>query len=91
MAETVFPLTTPTNGLTVSDVARRYRIGEDRVRGWIRSGLLRAINTSDIGCGKPRFVVTPEALAEFERARTVAPPVKAKRSKRRSERDYFPD
>ena len=44
-------------GLTVADVARRYRVGEDKVRAWIRGGELKALNTAMSGCGKPRFVV----------------------------------
>lgn len=78
-------------GLTVSEVARRYRVGEDRVRGWIKSGKLAAINTSDAQCARPRYVVLPEALAEFERARCVAPPPKVVRRRRPKTRDYFPD
>jgi len=80
-------------GLTVRDVARRYRVGEDKVRGWIRRGELRAINTAAVLCGKPRWVVMPEALAEFERRRTGgAPPKPARRRRRRTEIvDYYPD
>ena len=84
---------TAARGLTVRDVARRYRVGEDKVRGWIRRGELRAINTAAVLCGKPRWVVMPEALAEFERRRTGgAPPKPARRRRRRTEIvDYYPD
>jgi transposase len=41
-------------GLTVADVAARYRVGEDKVRLWIRRGELAAINTAATLCGKPR-------------------------------------
>jgi hypothetical protein len=76
----------------VRDVARRYRVGEDKVRGWIARGELQAINTATILCAKPRWVVLPEALAEFERRRTGGPPPKAPRRRRRPEvRDYYPD
>jgi transposase len=77
----------------VSEIARRFRVGEDRVRGWIRSGALRAINTADVRCGRPRFVALPEHLAEFERGRSAAAPPRApKRPRRRpDEVDYFPD
>lgn len=79
-------------GLTTADVARRYRVGEDRVRAWIKSGALRAINTSGAACAKPRFVILPEALAEFERTRAAAQPATLKRPKRRPvQTDYFPD
>jgi hypothetical protein len=79
-------------GLTVADVARRYRVGEDKVRGWIRRGELKALNTATVVCGKPRFVVTPEALAEFEKQRSTTPPPKTTRRSRRSGAiDFFPD
>jgi hypothetical protein len=79
-------------GLTVRDVARRYRVSPDKVRGWIRSGQLVAINTGSSLCCKPRFVVLPEALAAFERNRQAAPPPKPTRRKKRSNKvDYYPD
>lgn len=79
-----------TRGLTTADVAARYRVGEDKVRAWIQAGALRAINTADATCGKPRFVVPPEALAEFEAVRSAAAPPKARRAKRRrDEVDFF--
>jgi transposase len=77
-------------GLTVADVARRYRVGEDKVRGWIRRGELAAINTADRRCARPRYVVTAESLEQFERGRQVAtPPKPAKRRKRTTQVDYF--
>jgi hypothetical protein len=78
-------------GLTVADVARRYRIGEDKVRQWIRSGELAAVNTAAALCGRPRWVVLPDALAAFEQRRTAAP-VRKPRTKRQSYRiDYYPE
>jgi transposase len=78
-------------GLTVRDVARRYRVGEDKVRTWIRHGELRAINTAAVLCGRPRWVVPVESLAEFERRRTGGPPPKPPRRRRRQQLiDYFP-
>jgi hypothetical protein len=44
-------------GLTVHDVARRYRVGEDKVRAWIGRGELKAVNTAAALCGKPRWVI----------------------------------
>jgi transposase len=82
----------PARGHTVRDVAARYRVGVSRVLGWIRRGELRAINRRDDRAGRPAYVVTPEALMEFEHARSVSPPPKPARRKRRtSVVDYFPD
>jgi transposase len=79
-------------GLTVRDIARRYRVGEDRVRGWITRGELRAVNRRDIRSGRPSWVVMPEALAKFEKGRqAVTPPKPARRKKKSALIDYYPD
>jgi excisionase family DNA binding protein len=82
----------PRAGWTVPELARRYRVSEDKVRAWIRSGELAAINTGSARCGKPRWVVMPEALEHFERGRTAAQPKPAPRRRKKScEIDFFPD
>ena len=80
-------------GLTVADVARRYRVGEDKVRAWIKRGEVRAINTAAAMCGKPRWVILAEALAEFEQARCGGPEPKPQRRHHRKagEIDFYPD
>ncbi len=92
------PDTQPSTGLTVArghtvaDVAARYRVGEDKVRGWIKAGRLAAVNTASARCGRPRFVVTPEALRAFEAAASACPPPAPPRRRRRAAvRDYYPD
>ncbi len=81
----------PLRGLTVADVARRYRVGEDKVRRWIAGGELKGINTATALCAKPRWVIPPEALAEFERRRAGGPPPKPPRRLRTTVVDYYPD
>jgi hypothetical protein len=79
-------------GLTVRDVAARYRASPDKVRLWIKRGELTAINTASALCGKPRWVITPEAMAAFERGRIAGPPPKPQRRRRRPAIiDYYPD
>jgi excisionase family DNA binding protein len=79
-------------GLTIPDMAKRYRVGRDTVRGWIARGELRATNTAPSLCGRARCVVTPEALADFERRRAAGPqPKPARRRKRTVMIDYYPD
>jgi excisionase family DNA binding protein len=81
-------------GLTVGEVARRYRVGEDKVRAWIRSGELAAINTAAVRTGRPRFVVTADGLAAFERRRAAAgppAPARQRRAGRPAYKDYYPD
>jgi transposase len=80
------------SGLTVRDVARRYRVGVSRVLGWIRRGEIRALNRRDDRAGRPSYVITPEAIAAFERARSVSPPPKTVRRRKRTDVvDFFPD
>jgi hypothetical protein len=82
----------PTRAFTVADIASRYRVGKDKVRAWLRRGELRAINVASTLCGKPRWVITPEALAEFERRRAGGPaPKPVPRRKRTEMVDYYPD
>jgi hypothetical protein len=87
--ETAIP---PSTGFTVADVAKRYRVGQEKVRGWINRGELAAINTATALCGKPRWVVLPEALAAFERRRAGGPlPKPPRRRKRTTIVDFYPD
>lgn len=87
--ETPKPLTT---GLTVSEFAERYRIGVDKVHGWIRRGELKAVNVASVLCGRPRWVILPDAIAEFEKRRTGGPePQQPKRRRKTTAVDYYPD
>jgi hypothetical protein len=83
-------------GLTVADVARKLRIGEDKVRAFINRGELVAVNTAANLCARPRWVISPQDLADFERRRRggPAPSAKAKQPRRKKKAagvDYFPD
>lgn len=61
--------------LSVRDVCEHFDVGEHTVLGWIRSGELRAVNVGRRqGAKKPRWRITPEALAAFEQLRTPTPP-----------------
>jgi hypothetical protein len=73
-------------------VAAYLRISPDRVRALIARGELAAINTSPHRCGKPRFIVLPHHLSEFERSRRAATtPKPPPPRRRRAVRDYYPD
>ena len=77
--------------LTPPAVARRLGVKPERVIRWIKRGELKAINVSD-GKQRPRYRISAEALAEFERRRAVVPPPEpAKRRRRRDTKvtDYF--
>jgi hypothetical protein len=84
--------TTTPRGYTTADIARRYRVSEDRVRRWITGGELFAINTSDVRCKRPRYVIPADALERFERGRAAAQPKPAPRRRRKSDKiDFYPD
>lgn len=58
-----------TAALTPPAIAARYGVHPKRVRQWIRTGDLRALNLATDGDGPPRFAILPEDLAAFERSR----------------------
>jgi excisionase family DNA binding protein len=80
-------------GHTPAELARLLRVSPDRVRAWIKSGELGAIDTATHRCGKPRYVILPHHLAEFERRRAAATPAgkPAPRRRRLVAVDYYPD
>jgi hypothetical protein len=86
--EVLVPSRSP--GFTVADVAKRYRVGEDKVRGWIRRRELRAINTAE-PLKKPRYVIPPDAIGEFEKRRQAGDPPKPPRRKRLATKTFYPD
>jgi excisionase family DNA binding protein len=72
---------------TVDDLCKRYGVTEGTVLAWIKSGALSALNVGRrLGAKKPRWRVSPEALAAFESARTpAAQPPRGTRRKRQGE------
>jgi hypothetical protein len=80
------------HGWTPNEIARLLRVRPDRVRGWIQNGELGAVNTAPNKYAKPRYVILPHQLEQFERRRSAAPPPKTPRRKKLSfSKDYFPD
>ena len=80
----------PAYGLKTAEVAKRYRVGLDKVRSWIKSGELQAIDTSPHRCGRPRFIILPDAIADFENRRAFIKP-RAERPKRRIQPKDIPE
>jgi excisionase family DNA binding protein len=78
-------------GYTVADVAKLLRISPDKVRTLIKTGRLGAVNTSTCRSRKPRYVVLPHHLEEFERRHAAAPQHKQPRRRKRTTLiDFFP-
>jgi excisionase family DNA binding protein len=62
--------------LTTAEVAERLAVNQTKVQGWIKSGELRAMDLAQKkGSRRPRYKITPTALAEFEASRAVGPPM----------------
>jgi hypothetical protein len=81
----------PRRGMTTRELSRFLRVGRDRVRRWIASGQLQAVNLADYPSARAKYVVLPEHLAAFLKGRSAAPPPKAPRRRRRLEiHDFFP-
>ena len=81
-------------GYTPRELAKVLRVSPDRVRGWIKAGQLEAIDTSTACLGRPRFVILPHHVAEFERRRKTGPPRKRpirRRSPKTNFVDFYPD
>src|SRR5579871_4731634 len=79
-------------GWTPRELARLLRVRPERVRAWIEAGEMPALNTASTRCGKPRYVVLPHHLAEWERRHRVAiPPSPAPRRRKPATPDYYPD
>jgi len=64
---------TARRNLTPPQIASRYGVATSKVIHWIVTGELAALNFARRGCIRPRYSVTPEALAAFEEARRVVP------------------
>jgi excisionase family DNA binding protein len=80
-------------GYTPAELARLLRVSPDRVRAWIVAGELGAIDTARHRCGRPRYVILPQHLADFVRRRTAAaaPTQPEPRRRRPAIVDYYPD
>jgi hypothetical protein len=63
----------PTTMMNPGMIATRYGISPDKVLAWIHSGELRAINIAKTRASRPRWVISTDDLAAFERSRECVP------------------
>jgi hypothetical protein len=76
---------------SVTDLCRRWKIGAEKIRGFLRRGELIGVNVAAHLSGRPQRRVTRESLAMFERRRSTAPPPKPPRRRTRPEWiDFYP-
>jgi hypothetical protein len=79
-------------GYTPRELAKVLRVSPDRVRAWITTGELGALNLAATRCDRPRYVILPHHLNEFERARVAASPTpRSARRRQRPIKDYYPN
>lgn len=85
--------TLPTHGMTPAEVGRYLRVSPDYIRDEIRAGRLGAIDTSRQRGRRARYVILPHHLAAWEREHAVTTPEApaARRRKRTTIKDYYPD
>lgn len=74
----------PDRALSPPAVAERLGVSPAKILNWIDSGELKAINVAASSRGqRPRWRITPEALAAFEAGRANAPAPPTPRPRRR--------
>jgi hypothetical protein len=78
-------------GYSVADLCRRWKVGADKVRGFLRRGELVGLNVATCLAAKPQWRITPESVERFERRRSSAPtPKPPRRCRQVEEIDYYP-
>ena len=67
--------------LTPPEIAKRLRVSNGKVLGWIRRAELKTVN---VGNGlRPRYRISPDSFALFLASREVQPPAPHVRRRRR--------
>jgi Helix-turn-helix domain len=59
--------------LTPRQVAERYGVGVHKILSMIDAGIIVAIDMRSPGSSRPRWRITAEAIADFERRRVAQP------------------
>jgi hypothetical protein len=78
-------------GFSVADLCRRWRVGPDKIRVFLRRGELVGVNVATNLSAKPQWRITAESVERFEQRRSSEPaPKPARRRKRIHLIDYYP-
>jgi len=86
------PAAAPPPGYSVADLCRRWKVGGDKIRAFIRRGELVGVNMATSLAGRPLWRITRESVERFERRRTSVPPPKPPQRRRRPTLvDYYAD
>lgn len=68
---------------STGEVAKQFRVAEGKVRGWIASHQLAAINVAADESCRPKWRISPEAIEAFVARRQAKPAVKISRRRKR--------
>jgi hypothetical protein len=79
------------HGFSVADLCRRWKVGADKVRAFLRRGELIGINVATNLSARPQWRITREWVDLFERRRSSAPPPKPLRRRKPTLVDFYPD
>lgn len=70
---------------TPPQLAKRYGVDPNKILGLIESGELVAINLATRGASRPRWRISPDAIAAFEAVRSSRPQPKVSRIRRKKD------
>jgi hypothetical protein len=85
------PADTALSGYSVADLCRRWKVGADKIRAFLRRGELIGFNVATNPGGKPQWRITAESVERFEQRRSSAPPPKRAARRRKRVYRYYPD
>jgi hypothetical protein len=74
-----------TRAISPNAYARRLGVNVHKIISFIRSGELQALNLATDRAGRPRWKLTAEAIANFERRRAALPQPKLSRRRRKKD------
>jgi hypothetical protein len=82
----------PEAGFSIADLCRRWKVGAEKVHGFLRRGELVGVNLASHLSAKPMWRITAESVREFEQRRSSQPLPKPQRRRRKCPAiDYFAD
>lgn len=59
--------------ITPPTLAKQLGVKTEKIHTWIKAGELRAVNVATRPNGQPRWVIMPDALADFLTRRSAVP------------------
>lgn len=69
---------------TPPQLAAEYGCSSETIHSHIKAGRLKAFSLSPPNCKRPRWLISPEAVAEFERTYAYQTTPKPRRSRRKT-------